>query len=246
MKKIISISVMALAITITPLSVPVQADTYVYQNAEGLILLTDHRIKKRGYKLKRVHKDKFRKKHSSRKKHSAKRGGFKIGCGNLSSAAIDQKTRPYLSKIRKYSRAYGVDEHLVRAIIRQESCFKPRAKSRVGAMGLMQLMPKTAKHLGIRNAWNPDENIEGGVRYISRQLKRFNGNKELALAAYNAGPGAVIKYNGIPPFRETQNYVGSIMKEYKRLKNNRITKKYNPSSKRTKMDSDFYIFWGRK
>ena len=226
------------------LLVSAQADTYVYQKADGTTLLTDKKTKKRGYKLKRIHRDKLTKrKKKSRRKQSR---GNRIGCGRLSASVIDQKTRPYLGEIKKYSRMYGVDENLVRAIIRQESCFKPKAKSRVGAMGLMQLMPDTAKYLGIKNAWKPDQNIKGGVKYISRQLTRFNGDKRLALAAYNAGPGAVLKYNGIPPYRETQNYVGSIMEEYQRLKMHRNTKKIATWSKRTKMTDDFHIFWGQK
>jgi hypothetical protein len=78
-------------------------------------------------------------------------------------------------------------------------------------------MPGTADHLGVNNAWEPSENIRGGIKYLSQMLREFNGNKQLALAAYNAGPGAVRKYNGVPPYRETQNYVVKIMAEYNRL-----------------------------
>lgn len=224
----------------------VNADTYVYQKADGLTLLTDKRVSKRGYMLKRIYKEKRYKKKKSRKSSSRKPRKNRIGCGKLSAERIDQKTRPYLNKIKKHAKAYGVDEDLVRAIIRQESCFKPKARSRVGAMGLMQLMPDTAKHLGIKNAWDPDQNIQGGVKYISRQLERFRGNKELALAAYNAGPGAVLKHDGIPPYRETQNYVGSIMEEYNRLQKRRSTVKLSSLSNKTMLPDDFHIFWGKK
>lgn len=222
------------------------ADTYVYQKADGLTLITDKKVRKKGYQLKRIYKEKHYKKKSSRSKKSTKSRKNRIGCGKLPAEVIDRKTRPYLSKIKKYSKEYGVEEDLVRAIIRQESCFKPKAKSRVGAMGLMQLMPKTAEYLGIKDAWNPDQNIRGGVKYISRQLKRFRGNKEYALAAYNAGPGAVLKHDGIPPYRETQNYVGSIMEEYARLQKHRSTIKHSSLSKKSQLPDDFHIFWGKK
>jgi len=113
----------------------------------------------------------------------------------------------YADTIRAASIEYGVDEAFLRAIIHAESAFNPRALSLKGAQGLMQLMPTTASDMGVLDAFNSDQNIRGGARYLSLLLHDFNGNERLAAAAYNAGPGAVQRYKGIPPYAETEVYV---------------------------------------
>jgi soluble lytic murein transglycosylase-like protein len=123
----------------------------------------------------------------------------------------------YADVIRAASMEYGVDEAFLRAIIHAESAFNPRAMSIKGAQGLMQLMPATANDMGVLDAFDTGQNIRGGARYLSLLLRDFNGSEQLAAAAYNAGPGAVLRYSGVPPYAETQVYVsrvGTLRKRY--------------------------------
>ena len=124
---------------------------------------------------------------------------------NFSSIRLN--TDAYRTEIAAASKDYGVEEAVVRAIIHAESAFNPMAMSRVGAQGLMQLMPATARRFGVADPFDAVQNIRGGVQYLAWLLKRFNGNVALAAAGYNAGEGAVDKYGGVPPYSETQRYV---------------------------------------
>lgn len=133
------------------------------------------------------------------------------------SAALNERAQLAQPMVERLSSQYGLDKHLVNALIRQESGFNPNAVSKAGAMGFMQLMPGTARDLGVNPA-DPAQNLEGGMRYLRGLIDQFHGNIPLALAAYNAGPAAVKRHKGIPPYEETQQYVRNILSMYLKAK----------------------------
>ena len=205
----------------------VSADVYAYHGANGERILTDKRIHNKHYRLVKTYKTLNKPKPAKKKvvnrpklaqasKKPAKSKANVFQCGNR--AFISKQQKAYKNIIRSYAAKYGVEEALIYSVVKQESCFNEKALSRAGAIGLMQLMPATASYLKVKNPWNPEQNIHGGVKYLSRMLKRFKGNTKYALAAYNAGPGKVERYGGIPPYRETQHYVKKIMADYTRMK----------------------------
>lgn len=137
--------------------------------------------------------------------------------------------------VREAAERHRVDPALVRAVIETESNWNPAARSRKGAMGLMQLIPTTAQRFGVNDAFNPKQNVDAGVRYLKMLLERYNGNLDLALAAYNAGEGAVDRAHGVPSYRETRNYVQRVQNAYFRPGSGRMDDQYiraNPIHRR--------------
>jgi len=134
--------------------------------------------------------------------------GTNVGAGDTSAAA---GSTPYDGLVTAAAQRYGVDPALLHGLIQQESGFDPSSTSGAGAVGLCQLMPSTAASLGVTNPLDPAQSIDAGARYLKQQLDAFGGNPSLALAAYNAGPGAVQRYGGVPPYAETQDYVQKVL-----------------------------------
>jgi len=164
------------------------ADVYVYKNSQGVLTFTNV------------------------PNHSGYRRVLGETNGQASSGALSTSALEDL--IRSASGRHNVDANLVRAVIKAESDFRSNARSNKGAMGLMQLMPETARLHNVVDAYDPSENVDGGVRHLRMLLDRYQGDIELSLAAYNAGSGAVEKHGGIPPFVETKEYVRRVLRLY--------------------------------
>jgi len=189
-----------LATLLVFLPLAIQAELYVYKESDGTSWITDRKMPQDKYTLLAT----------------IGRPAAVVSCRNMTTAKLERRASDYKNVIETYSSAYQVDPQMVRAIIAIESCFDKKAVSSVGARGLMQLMPATARELKVWDSFDANQNIRGGTKYFSQMLTRFNNNTELALAAYNAGPGAVEKYGGIPPYAETQGYVKKVLKRYER------------------------------
>ena len=181
-----------IAAAVLTAALPAYAQIYTWRDAGGNLVLSD------------------------RPKDAAARSFAVVGGDTFRSTrpAIARRANAYEGLISEHSATHGVRPDLVKAVIQAESGFDPSARSIKGAMGLMQLMPATAVQYGVRNPYDPVENIRAGVAYLKSLLMRYSQNEELALAAYNAGPTAVQKYGGVvPPYRETKNYVKKIQQQ---------------------------------
>ena len=139
-------------------------------------------------------------------------------CTGLTEPLMQKRAAAFAPIIEKVSAKHGLEARLVSAVIRVESCYDKRAVSRSGARGLMQLMPATARDLGVHDSFDAEQNIEGGVRYLARMLERFDKNLRLGLAAYNAGPETVEAFQDVPPYPDTVSYVTRILKLYDKHK----------------------------
>ncbi len=178
-------------LAILAVSVPAQAQIYSWRDANGNLVVSNIRPPDTG----------------SVKSYAVP----KTSAVRATRYATLDRSRMYDDLIVEHARLNGVRTDLVRAVMQVESAFNPSARSPKGAMGLMQLMPETARVYGVSNPYNPVENVRAGVKYFRALLDRYEGNEELALAAYNAGPGAVDKHGqNVPPYRETRNYVAQI------------------------------------
>jgi soluble lytic murein transglycosylase-like protein len=186
--------IFALACAATALAAPVQAQIYAWRDANGTLVLSDRKLD------------------ASAKTYAVTEGA--------TTAAAVRSTRPTASRsvrerfeplIQEHASRHALRPDLVRAVIQVESGFNPRARSNKGAMGLMQLMPATARDFGVTDPYDPAQNIRAGTKYLRQLIDRYDGNEELALAAYNAGSGAVDRYGrAVPPYRETRDYVKKV------------------------------------
>lgn len=185
---------------------PAYADIYKYLDENGVICYTDVPLNK---KANRIHKDKAKEQDASGPA-TAKYAKAVYRTGSNS----DRYASDYHSIVHEKASAYNVDPSLIKAVIKTESNWNSRARSNKGAMGLMQLMPGTANDLNVHNPYDPEQNIEGGTKYLKYLLGHFNGDLTLALAAYNAGPKTVEKFGYVPPISETRQYVKKVLSLY--------------------------------
>lgn len=202
MKRLKSVFVMAAAAFAVSAAAPAMADIFSFKDEKGVVHFTNISGLDQRYKLVR------------------KEDGSPINPLSNYSAKVfmpsQEDIQKYANIIQSASKAYGVDASLVHAVISAESAYNQYAISRTGAMGLMQLMPDTARRYGVQNMMDPTENIHGGVRYLRDLLSMFKGRVDLAVAAYNAGENAVVRHgHKIPPYAETRHYVPKVLAFYK-------------------------------
>lgn len=204
-----SLSLLLAASALLAMARPALADIYSFKDANGVMHFTNIPNGDKRFRL-------------VRKEENTSDYARAAGTPQYSLPTADLIKR-YSPIIEAASKSHGVELALVHAVITAESGYNPSAVSRAGARGLMQLMPDTAKRFGVQNIMDPAENIHGGVKYLRELLTMFNGNKELAVAAYNAGENAVIRAgNRIPPYAETTSYVPKVLGLYKKFQTARI------------------------
>lgn len=187
---------------------PARADIYSYRDENGVLTFTNIRPNDDRYKVRVAYKQP--------KRNYATAGKTVASGDGLQPQALSPQLETIVNNVSQF---YSVDKSLIQAVIHAESDFDAHAVSPKGASGLMQLMPKTARRYGVRDIFDPEQNIIGGVHYLSDLLETFGHNVRLAVAAYNAGKQAVLRYGGVPPFPETLNYVNKVMQLNSRYNN---------------------------
>jgi hypothetical protein len=201
-------------------TIPCYGDIYVYADPQGNAYLTNVPVTDPAYKFIRV----TRIPKTLKAMGNSKDGALPLS-GGKSTALHNRRHKPFsidsanrkrfIPHIQRIAKQHGLDPRLMQAVISAESSFNPRAVSHAGAMGLMQLMPGTARRFGVSDPFDPEQNMDGGARYLRWLLDKFNNDRVLALAAYNAGENAVIKYgHRIPPYAETQTYISRVLDFY--------------------------------
>ena len=194
------------------------ADIYTYTDAQGNVVISSQQMRgKAGSKVDKI---------SSGKSSKAKTHDI---LPVMPSDHSPERHNRYDAWIREGARLYRLPEELIRAVIKCESDFDPRVVSPVGAQGLMQIMPATALRMQVRDAFDPRENILGGARYLRILANTFNGDLEMTVAGYNAGEAAVLRYQGIPPYPETQGYVTCVVSHYREFKTARAERETVPA-----------------
>lgn len=194
-------ALLALALVLASASLPADGPTYKYRDSDGNIWLTD-----RPASGAQIPEMEFLGYHG--------RPPARASCLALSDEERRARAQAISQPLSEYAEHFGVEYELARAIVAVESCFDAEAVSRVGAQGLMQLMPATADALGVRDSFNVHENLRAGIEYFDYLYRRYDGDVILALAAYNAGPSAVDRHGGVPPYRETERYVEQVVEHW--------------------------------
>jgi len=180
------------------------ADIYYYKSSSGESLIANHPVTTPGMVLQKISKLPTYPGSGKRTRRGGAHSSLRLAAPTVNKTTWDRA-------IRKFARQYDIEPSLVKAIMHAESYFNPKAVSRTGAQGLMQLMPATAKQYGVSNSFNPKQNLSGALRYLTFLKSLFPDRPELVIAAYNAGENAVYKYHGIPPYDETQQYVKKVV-----------------------------------
>ena len=193
-----AIAAASVAIALTFGSAPADAEIYAYITPQGHRLYTDKIMEQAGY----------------RPANAAARTAKRLGRGSAAKAVSPEAKARIDRLIDRLAPSYALEPELVKAVVLVESSYRTDARSSKNAQGLMQLIPATQQRFGVKNPWDPEQNLRGGMTYLNWLMGQFEGKVAWVLAAYNAGENAVLKYNGVPPFAETRNYVGKVRRYY--------------------------------